>query len=88
MPDIDPGGGASVDLSGVEQRLQDISDNLGSGDEKLFTDCALRLFVNCNFDESVTGKSAMQQAQQCIDNALMFVTMMKKTKDKYFPKEE
>ena len=89
MPDIIPdGGGATVDLSKIEENLKEISENLGSGDEKLFTDCALKLFVNCNFDESLTGKSPLQQAQQCIDNALMFVSMIKKTKDKYFPKEE
>jgi len=89
MPDTYPdGGGSSVNLSKVEEYLKEISDNLGDGDRKLFVDCALKLFVNCNFDESLTNKSPLQQAQQCIDNALMFVAMIKKTKDKYFPKEE
>ena len=84
MPDMGQDAVASVNLSVIEHHLEEISKSLGTDDEKLFTDCALRLFVNCNFDERLTSKSPMQQAEQCIDNALMFVTLIKKTKDKYF----
>ena len=88
MPDIITDGGSTVDLSKIEENLKKISENLGSDDKNLFVDCALRLFVNCRFDEKLTNKSPLQQAQQCIDNALMFVAMIKKTKDKYFPNDE
>ena len=88
MPDGDGMGGSTVDLSGVEQNLKEISDNLGTGDKKLFTECAMRLYCNCDFEGNAAGKSAAQLAQQAINNALVFLNAFNKAKNKYFPDDE
>lgn len=68
-------GAVNIDLTGVEKKLEKLTE-VFSGDEKtIIKDIAIKIFTNTSFD---TGKAPYQIAQDSVAYAMTLVDVLKK----------
>lgn len=65
----------NIDLSKVENKLEEISKSLTSDTKKIVRDCAITLFTNINFEN--INESPIQIAKNCIMRALILAKELK-----------
>ena len=59
----------NIDLSTINQKLEEINKSLSVDTKNLIKNCAVTLFTNTNFD--VIDRSPVQVAKDCIARALI-----------------
>ena len=74
MAETTAGGTSEIDLTEINQKIDEIVKALTGDPKYLVKEIAIRLYVNSEFDRS--GKSAAQLADAAIERAKILVTKL------------